>query len=86
MLCNFDEVFHPEKKWEDKKLTDMCPCSTCDTYKDYHNKALYGNIAERQYAELPEKCRICVPLLNWKSDCMIKLAWYESNDERLIKG
>lgn len=56
MLGNFDKIFHPEKEWKDKKLTEMCPCSTCDTCQKYRDKALYGNIAERQYTELPESC------------------------------
>ncbi len=85
MLGNFDKIFHPEKEWKDKKLTDMCPCNTCDTYKEYHDKALYGNIAERQYAELPESCRTCIPHINWQMDCMAKLGWYERNDESLKK-
>lgn len=81
----FDEIFHPEKKLINKKLTSMCPCDSCDTYKEYKMKALYGTIAERQYAELPESCRVCIPKLNWEIDCMTKLRWYEDNDERLKK-
>lgn len=83
MFVDFDKVFHPETKWKDKKLTDMCPCNICDTYKDYELKALYGNIAERQYAKLPESCTVCMKKLLWQIDCMNKLTWYENNDERL---
>lgn len=79
---DFDKVFHPETKWKDKKLTDVCPCKTCDTYKDYELKALYGNISERQYAELPESCNTCIKKLIWFTDCMQKLKWYEDQDER----
>lgn len=78
----FDKAFKPWKKWQNVKLTDICPCSNCDTYKDYEIKALYGNIAERQYAELPDSCP-CVWKLTWQMECMEKLAWYEKNDERL---
>ena len=56
-----------------------------DTYKEYQMKVLYGNIAERQYAELPKSCRTCIPKLNWEIDCMTKLRWYEENDERFKK-
>ena len=78
----FDRTFKPWKKWQDIKLLNICPCSTCDTYKDYEAKALYGNIAERQYVELPDSCP-CLDRLLWDVECFEKLKWYEDNDERL---
>ena len=78
----FDMAFKPWKKWQTAKLSDMCPCNACDTYKDYEEIALYGNIAERQYAELPKSCP-CLYRLFWESECIEKLQWYEDNDERL---
>lgn len=83
MLSNFDAVFHPEKKQKNKRLTDSCPCDDCDTYKQYEIKALYGNIAERQYAELPESCDTCLKRTLWFMDCLQKLKWYEDKDETL---
>lgn len=84
-FVNFNDIFHPEKKWQDKRLTASCPCNDCDIYKEYEQVALYGNIAERQYAELPESCDKCLPKLLWQIDCMEKLKWYEDHDERLKK-
>ena len=78
----FDMAFKPWKKWQDVKLMDICPCNNCVTYKEYEEKALYGNIAERHYAELPNSCP-CLDKLCWQIDCMQKLIWYEDNDERL---
>ena len=83
MLCDFDAVFHPEKKWKNKRLTDSSPCKDCDTYKQYEMEALYGNIAERQYAELPESCDTCIKRTLWFMDCLQKLKWYENKDETL---
>lgn len=80
----FDMAFKPWKKWQDVKLMDMCPCNNCDTYKDYEAKAIYGTIAERQYAELPDSCP-CIDKLHWEMECFEKLKWYEDNDERLTQ-
>ena len=78
----FDRTFKPWEKWQDVKLTNICPCSTCDTYKDYEIKAILGSIGERQYAKLPDTCP-CIDKLQWEMDCFAKLQWYEDNDERL---
>ena len=83
MFVDFDKIFHPELRWENRKLTDACPCRVCETFKDYEEKALYGSVAERQYATLPENCEFCMPKINWQTDCMTKLRWYEDHDERL---
>lgn len=82
-FVNFKNIFHPEKKWQNKRLTASCPCDECPTYKAYEEKALYGTIAERQYAELPESCDKCLEKLLWQMDCMQKLKWYEDHDETL---
>lgn len=82
-MISFDRVFHPEKKWENIKLTEHCPCNECDTYKEYEFISRIGSIAERQYAELPDSCRVCIKRLNWEIDCMQKLKWYENRDENL---
>jgi hypothetical protein len=81
-LNAFDRIFHPEKKWRDVKLSDLCPCKDCDVYKEYEEKALYGSVAERQYAEFPDTCP-CMDKIQWDMECMEKFAWYENNDERL---
>lgn len=80
-ITQFDMAFKPWKKWQDVKLSDMCPCNNCVTYKEYEEIALYGNIAERQYAELPDSCP-CMDRLHWEMECLEKLKWYEDNDER----
>lgn len=83
MFMDFDKIFHPELRWENRKLTDACPCRVCDIYKNYETKALYGSIAERQYAALPESCEFCMAKINWQTDCMTKFRWYEDHDKRL---
>lgn len=84
-FVDFDAVFHPEKKWWNICLTDNSPCNDCAVNEEYKIKKLYGNIAERQYAQLPEYCSTCMKRLNWFIDCLAKLAWYEKQDERLKK-
>lgn len=83
MFVNFNDVFHPENKWKNKKLTDSCPCKNCETYKEYEKTKTFGSIAEREYAGLSESCNICSKKIQWQIDCMQKLAWYENNDKNL---
>ena len=56
-----------------------------DDFVEFYDQwmTMYGTIAERQYAELPESCNTCIPKLLWQMDCMSKLAWYEKNDPNL---
>ena len=82
---SFNDIFHPEKNWENKCLTASCPCDTCDVFKEYEMKARYGTTAERQFAELPDSCASCIKKLLWRVNCMQKLRWYEAHDERLKK-
>lgn len=83
MFIDFNTVFHPEKKWMYKSLIKSSPCNDCATYKEYEHKAIFGTIAERQYAELPDSCDRCLKRLLWLNDCLEKLAWYERHDDYL---
>lgn len=82
-FVDFNAVFFPEKKWANVRLSNNSPCNACHIYEEYKITALYGNIAERQYAQLPESCNTCIKRLNWFIDCLAKLKWYEDRDERL---
>ena len=81
-LSQFARTFKPWMKFQNVNLSDICPCYNCDIYADYTERAVYGNIAERQYAELPDSCP-CIDKIHWQMECIEKLAWYEDNDERL---
>jgi hypothetical protein len=83
MIIDFDKCVHPEVDFVDKKISTMSPCKRCKTYKEYEERALYGTIAERQYACLPDSCRFCTNRLLWEQTCLLKLAWYENNDAAL---
>ena len=83
MANKLRDLFIPEVNLINKKLTSTCPCDNCDTYKEYQMKSIYGDIAERQYAELPNICETCISRFDWLEDCLIKLKWYEENDKRL---
>lgn len=85
MFSNFDSVFRPWKKWQDKKLTDLDPCKQCETHKEWRNRAIYGSPAEREDAVLtvPDACETCIERIIWQSDCLQKLEWYENQDKRL---
>lgn len=80
---NFNDIFHKEQKWKEIKLIDKNPCKNCKIYNDYEYMSLLGNIAERQYAELPDTCNHCVPKLQWILDCLNKLSWYEEREDEL---
>ena len=91
MANKLRELFCPETKWFDKRITDNNPCYTCDIHKNWLNRAIYGNPAEREDAVIntPQECMNCLKHMLWISECLCKLRWYENNDERLktvIKG
>lgn len=83
MFADFNSVFHPEKKWGTICLSKNSPCLRCKNYLEYEDKAIYGNVAERQYAKLPDSCNVCAKYLIWLSDCIAKLEWYEKKDESI---
>ena len=76
------EMFMPWLKWQDTSIIDANPCETCPIHQEYMEKALYGSVAERQYAEPPDTCP-CIKKLTWEGECLAKLEWYESQDRRL---
>ena len=59
------DLFMPYLKWLDKSIIDANPCNTCPTHRAYMEKALYGNVAERNYAEPPDCCP-CVKKILWE--------------------
>jgi hypothetical protein len=83
MFVDFNAVFYPENLLVNVRLTDICPCNDCTVNEEYRIKKLYGSIAERQYASLPEYCDTCRKRISWFTKCLQKLEWYERNDERL---
>ena len=79
MPSNFDSVFRPELKWQDKRLSDSSPCKDCPTGKQIAEEMRNPYSMEKR----PDSCNVCIPYLNWKIDCMAKLGWYEDHDKRL---
>lgn len=79
------EIFFPETKWMNKRITDANPCKVCNVYKEHHNRAVYGNPAERDHAAItsPEECKGCIKRIKWEGECLCKLRWYENNDKTL---
>ena len=79
----FDRVFKPWKKWQDVKLTDICPCNTCAVNKELHARQYEVQMSGGLQEEITEPCGKCIDNVLWKMECIEKLAWYEDNDERL---
>ena len=80
----FTAVWIPEEL-ETTSLTEHSPCKKCKIQNVYHQTAMYGTIADRQYMEAPRECSICSLIREHMLMCSIKLAWYESNDDVLNK-
>lgn len=79
----FDMVFKPYKKWQDVKLSDMSPCSTCEVYKELIARQYEVQMSGGLQEEITEPCKRCIDNILWNMECVEKLEWYENNDERL---
>lgn len=79
------ELFKPETKWLDKRITDNDPCDACEVHKEHYERLVYDSSATREEAamETPEQCKHCTKKSIWISECLCKLRWYENNDLRL---
>ena len=80
MMNNFYELFHPEVKLQNKRLSGNDPCIDCTNIHRYHRgTALEAKILDK------EKCKICIKKIQYDIDCMDKLRWYEDNDDKVSK-
>lgn len=79
----FDRTFKPSKKWQDVKLSDICPCNTCYVHKEYIDRRYEFMMSEGADEELVKKCKHCIDDTLWAMECIEKLKWYEEHDERL---
>lgn len=77
-LSQFDRAFKPWKKWQNVKLSDVCPCDTCDVEKEYMARRYEFMMSEGAEGELAEKCRHCIDATSWQRECIEKLKWYEN--------
>lgn len=72
------ELFHPELKLQNKRLSGNDPCIDCVNIHRYH----YGTSLESEPVDA-EKCKTCMKKTQYDIECAIKLEWYEDNDERV---
>lgn len=79
----FDRVFKPWIKWQNVKLSDMCPCNTCEVSKELRVRQYEVQMSGGLQEEITRPCEDCMDSLLWKMECLEKLHWYEDNDERL---
>lgn len=82
-LNQFDMTFKPWKKWENVKLSDMCPCNTCEVHKELRARQYEVQMSGGLQEEITEPCGHCIDSVLWKIECIEKLAWYEDKDEKL---
>lgn len=80
---SFDRAFKPWKKWQDVKLTDICPCNTCAVHKELHARSYEVQMSGGLQEEITEPCKKCIDSILWKIECIEKLGWYEDNDDHL---
>lgn len=81
----FDRTFKPWKKWQDVRLSDISPCSTCEVNKELIARQYEVQMSSGLQEEITKPCEHCIDSILWKMECIEKLAWYEDNDERLKK-
>lgn len=74
------DMLHPENKLINKRLSGNSPCADCKNIHRYTR----GTAWEQETID-ESKCDSCMDLLNYKTECAIKLSWYEDNDERVNK-
>ena len=72
------ELFHPEVKLQNKRLSGNDPCIDCVNVHRYHR----GTALETKIL-VKEKCNGCMKKIQYDVDCMDKLRWYEDNDEKV---
>ena len=72
------ELFHPEVKLQNKRLSGNNPCIDCANVHRYHR----GTALETEILD-KEKCNGCMKKIQYDVDCMDKLRWYEDNDDRV---
>ena len=79
----FDMTFNPEKKWQNVKLSDISPCSTCKVNKELIARQYEVQMSGGLQEEITKPCEHCMDALLYQKECIEKLAWYENNDKRL---
>lgn len=79
---SFDRAFKPWKMWENVKLSDICPCHTCDVQKELIARQYEVQMSGGLQEEITKPCEKCMDKILWSMDCISKLGWYEDNDER----
>lgn len=79
----FDMSLKPWKKWQNVKLSDICPCRTCEVHKELIARQYEVQMSGGLQEEIMKPCEHCMDVILWQMECEEKLAWYEDNDERL---
>jgi len=82
-LSSFDATFRPHNKWQDVKLSAICPCNTCEVSKELMARQYEIQMSGGLQEEITKPCEHCLDAVLWKAECVQKLAWYEEHDERL---
>lgn len=79
----FDRAFKPWKKWQNVKLSNICPCNTCKANKELRDRQYEVQMSGGLQEEIMKPCEHCLDATLWTMECIEKLGWYEDNDERL---
>ncbi len=82
-VCNFNRVFNPWLKWKNVKLSDICPCNTCEVSIELRKRQYEVQMSGGLQEEIMKPCEHCMDSTIWKMECLEKLHWYEDNDDNL---
>lgn len=61
-LSQFDRAFKPWKKWQSVKLSNICPCDTCDVEKEYMARRYEFMMSEGADGELAKNVGVVLML------------------------
>ena len=72
------ELFHPEERLKNIRLTGNSPCVDCvNVHRSSRGTAWDYEIVDEQ------KCKERAQKIFYNADCLRKLQWYEDNDENV---
>ena len=81
-INTFSRTFKPWLKWQNVKLSDLCPCNDCDINKELKARQYEVQMSGGLQEEIMKPCGHCIDITHWKIECLEKLKWYEDNDKR----
>lgn len=78
MANKLRELFHPEERLKNIRLSGNSPCIDCENV----HRLTRGTAWDYEFVD-EKKCKECTRKIFYDADCLRKLQWYEDNDENV---